>query len=181
MIIRSEKMTSEEVKIIEESLAGTSYLFNRIVLTVCIFIGLLFFLPTKASSFIKLENSKISDLLSLDLDQMFSGLVIIFTVIILYLFYRYILTIPQIKADFKYKTKDIGIIKVKEIKELSARDKEDLLGTADYIMKFEKNPFKITETYFLSYRQPELLDIKAYQVEVSKYAKLEFKREIVEI
>lgn len=166
METRSEKMNAEELQEVKELLAGSFYLFNRAIAVICIIIAILI---------VRFEEGVIS----IETDQLALWLTI--SAVILYLIYAPLLIIPDKKADLKYKIKKIGIVKVKEIKELSLQDKKDVLGTADYIIKFEPNPFKIEDTYFLSSREPELLNAKAYQVEVSKHAKIEFKREIIEI
>lgn len=53
------------------------------------------------------------------------------------------------------------------------------MGLSDYKTVFEKNDFGLNEIMFSSKKNPESMDVKAYRVEVSRYAKLNLKREIV--
>ncbi len=75
--------------------------------------------------------------------------------IFLLLLVIYLYGANRVKQDIHLGIKEIGFIKVLKIEELDAQTKKDVLGTADHIIKFEKNSFVIQETYFLKSIQPQ--------------------------
>lgn len=99
--------------------------------------------------------------------------------ILLILCYIYVLHTPNIKKDIENRDKLIAIVKVREIKELDEDIKKTLMGMSDYKTVFEPNEFALSEIMFSSKKNPESLQAKAYKVEVSKYAKINLKREIL--
>lgn len=183
MEIRTEPMTNENLNTLEQLLSRNYRWLRKIIMWALIILGVTLFIPAEILSFFKrgVRSGSVSGQLFFELGPI-NVLLFIFipAIIIIVLICLYILHIPKIKKDINNKEKEVGVIKVKEIKELSDRDKKDLMGTADYILKFEKNSFKIDETYFLKSKQPELFQVKAYIVEVSKYAKVEFERKMIE-
>ena len=183
MEIKTVAMTNENVKFLEEILERNIRWFWKIIMWASIILGITLFIPAEILSLFRrrLRNENVTGQLFFELGPTNVFLFLIIpAIIIITLIYLYVLHIPKIKKDIINKEKEIGIIKVKEIKELSERDKKDLMGTADHIIKFEKNPFKIDETYFLKMSRPELMSAKGYVVEVSKIAKVEFERKIIE-
>ena len=182
MEIRTETMTNENLKTLEQLLSRNFRWLRKIVMWAFIILGVTLFIPAEILSLFRrrVRSGNVSGQLFFELGPINVLIFIVIPVIIIIgLIYLYVLHIPKIKKDIKNKEKEIGVIKVKEIKELSERDKKDLMGTADHILKFEKNPFKIDETYFLKIKQPELFQVKAYEVEVSKFAKVEFDRKMI--
>jgi heme/copper-type cytochrome/quinol oxidase subunit 2 len=182
MEIRTEPMTIENIQSLEQVLARNYKRLWKILMWSGIILGVTLFIPAQILSLFKrrVNSGNVTGQLFFELGPLNVLIYIIIPVlIIIVLVYIYVLHIPKIKKDIKHKVKEIGTIKVKEIKELSEQDKKDVLGTADYIIKFEQNPFKIDETYFLKSEQPELFQAEEYIVEVSEIAKFEFERKII--
>lgn len=89
----------------------------------------------------------------------------------------YITRTQKIRNDLKQKIKKIGFVEVKEIVPLDNQTKKDLMYSADYLIKYEKNSFHLDEEFISSTKNPELLDLKGCKVEMSKFSGFEFSRE----
>lgn len=180
MKIRTEKMTSSEIKVLKELLVEHQYLFGKITVTVCIILLFIFFMPAKISSFFNFENNMVSNLFRFKIDRLFFYFIIAPSVI-LYLIYAYLLNISKIKADLKHQIKEIGIIRVKERMSLDEGFQEHNYGVHNSAIVFEKNSFKISSISFSSHKQPELYYANAFEFHVSKFAKIELRRKVIHI
>ena len=180
MRIRTESMNNEDLTKMNQTLARSLRILKKIGLYLFGFSAVMLFIPLDILKFFAKRGARrnVSGIMFNDIGLQNTILFIILPIIIL-LIIIYFFGANKIKKDIKNQKKEIGTVKVKEIKELSERDKKDLMGTADHILKFEKNSFKIDETYFLKSKQPELMNAKAYLIEISKIAKVELNGKIV--
>lgn len=179
MEIRTVPMTTDDIVKINETLDRSSRILRKIAAYLFGFAAVMLLVPMEILKFFTRRGGKrdISGILYQELGLTNTFLFIILPICLLLLLI-YLYGAHRIKKDISLKMKDIGIIKVLRIEELDDQTKKDVLGTADHIIKFEKNPFDIKETYFLKTVNPELFDAKEYVVEVSKVAKIELKREL---
>jgi len=129
MEIKTEKITPEDLLALknllyinkQRQIKVTTFLFG---LTACIL-----FIPTPILSLLSRRAAPSGDTMFLFFD--FGPMnVLLFMVIpliiICVLVYFYILQIPNFKKDIETQEKEIGIVKVREIVELSERDKKEL-------------------------------------------------------
>ncbi len=180
MKIRTEKLDPIDLAIVKELKARNLRWLRKLSLYLSIILGVVLFIPAEILSLLKrrTRNRDISGQLFFELGPMnVVFFIIIPAIILLVLAYLYIFHIPKINKDLKSQEKEIGTVKVKEVTPLSDKDKKDLMGTADHIIKFEANPFKLSENYFLARTEPNWLNAKNFQVEVTKITKLELRRE----
>lgn len=124
-------------------------------------------------------RNHVSGILIRDLGPLNSFLYIILPVCLLLLLV-FFYGVNRINRDIKIGLKIIGFVKVENIKEMDNDMKKTLMGLSDHIIKFEKNPFELTEKFFLKTAEPELFHAKYYYVETSSITKILFKKEIVD-
>jgi hypothetical protein len=179
MEISTEPMTTEDLVKINETLERSLRILRKMAAYLLGFAAVMLFVPMEILKFFTRRGGKrdISGVLYQELGLTNTFLFIVLPICVL-LILVYFYGAHRIKKDISLKMKDIGVIKVLKIEELDNQMKKALLGTADHIIKFEKNSFDIQETYFLKAAEPELFDAREYVVEVSKVARIELKREL---
>lgn len=180
METKTEPMSTEDLVKMNETLDRSLRILRKIAIYLFGVAAVILFVPMEILKFFTRRGGRrdVSGILFQDLGITNTVLFIILPICLLLLII-YLYGANRVKKDIILGIKEIGLIKVLKIEELDAQTKKDVLGTADHIIKFEKNSFDIRETYFLKNVQPELFDAREYVVEVSKIAKIELKRELV--
>lgn len=180
MEVRTEPMNVIDLAIMNTTLGRSQRVLRKAALFFFGTSAFILFVPMEYSKYLTRRGGRktISGMLFNEIGLTNTTLFIVLPICII-LFFLYNYGAKRVKADIDQKLKEIGRIKVVKIEELDERTKKDLMGTADHIIKFEKNPFKINENYFLKSAKPEMMTAKEYIVEVSKIAKVELRRELI--
>ncbi|MGH1515878.1 hypothetical protein [Chryseobacterium sp. JK1] len=178
-----EKINEKELTYLINLLETNKTRFLKLIGYVTLIVCFPLFTPISILKFLRRGSRNMahdSEFLFIELGPQNVFFFIVIPVLIFFILcYFFIFHFPKIRKDINTREKLIAIVKVREIKELDEDTKKTLMGLSDYKTVFEKNDFGLNEIMFSSKKNPESMDVKAYKVEVSRYAKVNLKREIV--
>ena len=92
------------------------------------------------------------------------------------------LKITKLKKDLKHRIKIIATLKVAEIENYAddkIKDLKEMGITSTNLLIFKRNPFGIKNYPFNKFTNPEMVKAKEMNLEIAKFSKHEFKRNIV--
>ena len=181
MEVKTEKMNVIDLTQLRSNLSTLKNNMSKAALYIYGFLAALLFIPLEILRWFSKTGRRASHLSGSLFNDIgaFNTLVFIVLPIASILIYLYLRWSTKIKKDLKEEIKEITTIRVKEIKRLSARDIKDFDGLLDHKALFESNPFGIKEEFFTIRNNPEMMNANSIQIERSKYAKIELKREII--